>query len=333
MRVFIHLRGGDHLQLNLSLHHAILDGWSVASFQTELFTEYAKLRATREKTLFLKPLATAFKTMVAREKQALGSEEMRSFWKDYLAGHAGSSLSLPQPEGPIEPGSTCELAIPTALKEELTELAFRLRVPLRTVLLTAHVRVMSMLVGNTDVVTGVISHARPQERDGERILGLFLNTLPFRVNLGPGSWEDLVLKVFQTEMRVSPFQSYPYFQLFLENDRIPLVEAIFNYINFHVLDGLRDLSAVERLGMRAFEVTNFPLTTNVFHQDGKLWLELRFDSERLSRNQVERIGTNYLLVLQALAREPKADHQLCDCLSAEERRQVLYEWNDDRSGV
>ena len=27
---------------------------------------------------------------------------------------------------------------------------------------------------------------------------------------------------------------------------------------------------------------------------------------------------------------PKADHQLCDCLSAEERRQVLYEWNSTR---
>jgi len=46
---------------------------------------------------------------------------------------------------------------------------------------------------------------------------------------------------------------------------------------------------------------------------------------------VERIGTNYLLVLQALAREPKADHQLCDCLSTEERRQVLYEWNATRT--
>jgi amino acid adenylation domain-containing protein len=331
VRVFIHLRGADTLQQTLSFHHAILDGWSVASFQTELFTEYARLRATHEKTLFLKPLATAFKTMVAREKQALGSEEMRSFWRSYLAGDAGSSLSMPQAGGPIEPDGTCELAIPRRLKDELAEIAYQLRVPLRTVLLTAHARVMSTLVGNSDVVTGVLSHGRPQEQDGERILGLFLNTLPFRVTLGPGSWEDLILNVFETEMRVSPFRSYPYFQLFLENDRIPLVEAVFNYVNFHVYDRLRELGAVEMLGIRTFEATNFPLLINVIHQEEELWLALRFDPERLSRNQAEHIRTNYLSALQALAKGPKTAHQLCDCLSAEERQQVLHGWNATRT--
>ncbi|MDD1791503.1 condensation domain-containing protein, partial [Burkholderia gladioli] len=40
LRVFIHVRGADEIQYTLSFHHAILDGWSVASLNTELFAAY-----------------------------------------------------------------------------------------------------------------------------------------------------------------------------------------------------------------------------------------------------------------------------------------------------
>ena len=40
------------------------------------------------------------------------------------------------------------------------------------------------------MLTGVVSHGRPEAIDADRVLGLYLNTLPFRMKLSDGSWVD-----------------------------------------------------------------------------------------------------------------------------------------------
>ena len=98
--------------------------------------------------------------------------------------------SLPS-GGETDSSGSVEFAIPAALRGQLIELANALQVPIQTVLLAGHMRVISMLSGRQDVVTGLVSHTRPHERDGEKVLGLFLTTMPFRIDLRPGSWKEL----------------------------------------------------------------------------------------------------------------------------------------------
>ena len=54
--------------------------------------------------------------------------------------------------------------------------------PLKTVLVAAHQRVMSLLYGQTEVTSGLLCNGRPEGVDGEKVIGLFLNTLPLRVH-------------------------------------------------------------------------------------------------------------------------------------------------------
>ena len=51
------LRDGE-VQFTLSFHHAILDGWSVATLMNELFAEYAALRGGEPSRLGPPPRAT-----------------------------------------------------------------------------------------------------------------------------------------------------------------------------------------------------------------------------------------------------------------------------------
>ena len=78
----------------------------------------------------------------------------------------------------------------------LKELARTAGVPLKSVLLAAHLRALSVLTGSNDVLTGIVSHGRPETADSERVLGLFLNTLPFRRRLAGGTWLELVQETF-----------------------------------------------------------------------------------------------------------------------------------------
>jgi amino acid adenylation domain-containing protein len=328
LRIFIHHLGVDTLQYTLGFHHAILDGWSVASFQAELFIEYERQASSRDNApAALKPLNSSFKKAVERERLALQSENSKSFWQEFLAGHSSPSL----PPFPINGSPSLvrffELSLPSHLEKGLNAVAASLHVPLRTVLLTAHLRVVSLLSGTEDVVAGMVSHMRLEEVDGERVLGLFLNTLPFRQKLGAGMWEELIRTTFETELRLMPHRCYPYSQIFIDNDRVPIFETAFNFTNFHVYDAIQETGGIEVLDSSGFEATNFALTLNASNRGGNLACTLAFDPERFSLSQIERFAGYYQSVLESIATNPNALHQECSALSASERQRVLREWN------
>src|SRR6201999_2872459 len=95
----------------------------------------------------------------------------------------------------LPPGKNClrvPRTLPAALALALRNLARAEMTSLKSVFLAAHCRVMSLLGGARDVLTGLSSNGRPETLDGQSICGLFLNTLPLRVGVPGGTWIDLV---------------------------------------------------------------------------------------------------------------------------------------------
>jgi amino acid adenylation domain-containing protein len=327
LRVFVHYRGDDLLSYTVSFHHAILDGWSVASLQTELLTEYAKLRAEGGDNLKLAPLASSLKSAVNAERHALQSEEARTFWGNYLSGHFPTLLPSRQNNPGNATENNVEFVIESELRDKLAGVATSLNVPLRTILLAGHVRLASVLTDSDDVIIGMVANTRPAEKDGDKVLGLFLNTLPFRQRLDCGSWESLIKNTFQTELEVYPFRSFPYFELYFQNGRTPLFDMVFNYVNFHIYDKLDAIDAIDTLGGSVFEATNFPLTLNAITRGETSWIVWTFDENRLSLDQVQRISGYYLNILEEIAFDTDSAYVGKNHLSNAERQQVLQEWN------
>ena len=86
--------------------------------------------------------------------------------------------------GNVEPQPrTLKGDIPKSVAERLSALARALGVSIKLIALAAHIRVMNLISGQLDVVTGFVANGRIETEDGERVLGLFLNTLPFRIQL------------------------------------------------------------------------------------------------------------------------------------------------------
>ncbi|MCH7345980.1 amino acid adenylation domain-containing protein, partial [Pelomonas sp. CA6] len=339
LRVFVHGRGGDHLQLTLSFHHAILDGWSVASLVTELFQVYADLRAGRP--VNPAPLASRFRDAVAQERALLRSAPARAFWQTQLAGHTVGRLPPHDgtrrgegheggevDEDPASRSAAVPLSAETARR--LGALARALNLPLRALLLAAHLRVMSVFSGEEDVLTGVVSHARPATRDGDKVLGLFLNTLPLRLALAGGSWRSLIDASFRAEMALMPYRAYPYARIVQDNGRRPLFETAFNFVNFHVYGDLGRDASLEFLGGTAFEATNHALSVNAALQGDALQLSVQRDPARLSAAQARRIAEALGMALDAMARDPEQDYRAADLLSDPEREQLLRGWNRTR---
>ncbi|MET0264269.1 MAG: amino acid adenylation domain-containing protein, partial [Duganella sp.] len=324
LRIVVHLRSATSVQYNFSFHHAILDGWSVASFQTEMFNAYFAALAGAAPAAAA-PLRLTPKAAALGEQRALASSQQRAFWRDYLDGHVYSAL--PPAEEQVDCASMDRnrvARIRPQVVEALQALAAELAVPLRTVLLAAHLRVVAMLSGRHDVTTGLVSNVRPEAHDGDKVLGLFLNTLPLRQQLQPGSWKELIRATYANELAVIEHRDYPYFQLHVDNGRNAYYEIVFNFINFHVYDDLK--TAPQQGGYRqAFEATGFDLVANFACSANGIECELK--PGKLGGAQTERILGYYLAVLEAVAADPGASHHDRHFLGQAEVALLLQELN------
>ncbi|MEA5581859.1 amino acid adenylation domain-containing protein [Nodularia harveyana UHCC-0300] len=326
LRFYVHRRSGETFNLSFSFHHAILDGWSVASLLTELWQEYVNL---------LKPSPRPhldFRDFVALERAALESETTQQYWRSQLADVSitelprwpESSRTAVKEEVGIE-----EVAITAELSDGLKQLASQAGVPLKSVLLAAHLRVLNLLTNQGDVLTGLVANGRPENADGEKIIGLFLNTLPMRSHLGGGTWLELIQQVFQAEQGSLPHRRYPLSEIQRLCGGQPLFETAFNFVHFHVYQGILSLEESEVLDYQTFEQTNFTLVAH-FSLDlvsSQVNLALNYQTSQLCREQVTYYAGYYLNALTAMVAAPSALYQNQLLLSSPEQQQILQEWN------
>ncbi len=331
LRFHVHRRSAERFQFNFTEHHAILDGWSVAAMLTELFQTYLQLLKGEGDAAEPTPI-NIFRDYVAREQAALKSEENRRFWMEKLDGSTVTTLPR-RPASNDKPGPRVivfEVPVSTEVSAGLKELAREAAVPVKSVLLAAHLRVLSVLSGQTDVLTGMLTHGRPEEAEGVRGLGLYLNNTPFRQRLTGGSWLSLVRETFESERQAMPFRYYPMAQMQRDNGGRSLFDVAFNFTHFHVYESLQELSGVQVLGGTTFAETDLVLWAG-FSLDlatTRIRLSLQSEGRQIPAEQLEEIGAYYSRTLAAMARAPHASYERQNLLAEDERRRVLSEWND-----
>ncbi|MCA1565783.1 MAG: amino acid adenylation domain-containing protein [Acidobacteria bacterium] len=332
LRFHVHRRSDDTFQLSMTEHHAILDGWSVASALTELFQTYFSL-LNNNPDLVEPPRSGSFRDFVILERAALASEECRGYWREKLSESAAAILPRwPASDPPADAPSNHVIDVPISVEvsDALKQLARSQQIPLKNVLLAAHLRIMSLLSGQPDVVTGVVTHGRPEGREGERALGLFLNTVPFRQALRGGTWAELAKQTFETEREFMPYRYYQMAQIQRDQGGQPLFETVFNFTNFHVFQNLAELGDLEVLDASLFAQTNLTFWANfsMGASSPAVQLTLNAEASQLRREQMEAIGGYYARALEEMACNPRHDYAHCDLLSERERNQLLFEWND-----
>ncbi|MCP4568075.1 MAG: AMP-binding protein, partial [FCB group bacterium] len=177
VRFVIHHRGRDTFNLGISFHHAILDGWSVASMVTELFLEYRSLLT--QKTTPPLPVLWGFRDFIALERDTAESEECKDYWLRKLEDI--NILKIPRwPErfrsDSIDRIETESVSVSSGLSAGLKKLSKQAGVPIKSILLAAHMKVLSTLGGVADITSGLVLNGRLERSESEQTLGLFLNT-------------------------------------------------------------------------------------------------------------------------------------------------------------
>ena len=327
LRFHVHRRTEETFQFWLTHHHVILDGWSRASMFTELFGCYfGLLKGGWEKK---KKLSRRFREFIEAEMEVVKSEEARGFWAEQLRGMEIATVPWEKQRKPNVEKRTLMAPIEAETSEALSGWARQMGVSLKSVLLAAHVRVLSLISGQTDVVTGITSEGRMERGEGEQVLGLFLNSPPFRMTLRGGSWKDLVQQTAAQEAALLPYRRYPLAEIQRLAGRTSLFDVTFNFVHFHIYREIERVGGIEVLSGEPFGLTSFTLSAD-FNLDpvlSTLLLMLEYNSLLVTKEQIQSIGGYYQNVLKQMVRYPDARYEFTSLLSDSERQQLLVEWN------
>ncbi|WP_328940697.1 amino acid adenylation domain-containing protein [Streptomyces sp. NBC_00250] len=297
----------DSVELVLSFHHAILDGWSVATLVRELLQDYLHETGQDVEPVADGPLPSAAH-YVLDERRALASEAGRAFWRHKLAGAEPVQFDGFRPyEAPGSEGVFAHrVELPDGLGEALRRFTRERSVPIKSVLFAAHCLLLRLFGGTDDVVTGLVMHGRPELAGAERVTGLFLGTTPIRIGPGHRSWLDVVREAHLQEQEAHPHRHYPLSAVQEDLGGDTVIESAFNYVNPRVLSELLQNTGVELTDFRTYEETNFKLLVNavVDPADKRIWLRMDHDGRVFTRSQADRFGRVYLDLLRRIVERP-----------------------------
>ncbi|HEX6083721.1 MAG TPA: amino acid adenylation domain-containing protein [Thermoanaerobaculia bacterium] len=304
-----------------SFHHVLLDTPSVRMLLEELLALYDALRDGRDALLRARaPFRTFAEWLHARD---LGAAE--AFWRERLRGFTAPT---PLPSLPVESREThAEFTMdmwgglqPAALDglKPVSTLPVS-TLPVSTLLIAAWGALLARTSGESDVVFGVAESRRANTVAGaESMLGLFVNTIPVRVRLSDSDTAGALLERVQREQEEArPHEQAPLASIQRWSD---------------VRGGLFDsLLVIEEKSIDAelHERTSYPLTLTA-------WLDtktLRFawDPRRFDEATIRRMAGHLRMLLTAMPQSPDTPVLRLPMLTEEERRQLLYDWNDTRA--
>src|SRR5262249_9130607 len=157
-----------------------------------------------------------YRDYIALERASLKSDECRQYWGEKLREQEPGRLprvKKERGEGQARRVKRRLVRIGEEEFERLKKVAREAGGGIKSVLLSGHLKVLSRLVGEEGVVTGIVTNGRPETKDGERVVGLFLNTLPLSMRLKGGSWIELAREVFEAEREMMRYRRYPLIEI------------------------------------------------------------------------------------------------------------------------
>ncbi len=287
----------DRYRLILTVHHLLLDGWSMAVFFDELVAIYSAggvdpLPAPRPYRDYIGWLA------------AQDTDEAVAAWREYLAPLSAPTILADGERGEV--GSVIpqihEMALDRDDTARLTEWARRNGLTLNTVLQFAWAVLLGRLTDRREVAFGAVVSGRPQQLTGvESMVGLFINTVPVVAATAPDAGVVATCQALQRDTAAMRDLGY----LSLSTVQRAAATAVFDTLLVFENAPIGSASAgvttpdgVRFVPVTVESLTHYPLTIVSFPpRDGRLTVQLEAVSEALGELSVPDLGRRLLQLL------------------------------------
>ena len=192
---------------------------------------------------------------------------------------------------------------------------------------------LSRYSGQDDIVVGS-PIANRQEEQLEALIGFFVNSLVMRVRLRREmSFGELLSEVRQTALAAYEHQDVPFERLVEE---LSPERSLNTTPVFQVMFALQN-APMGRQQMKHLEVNpagggelrvRFDVEVHAFESGGEILVHWLYNRDLFDRWRIEQMARHYVQMLDAVVRDPGCAAGRVEMLSATERHQLLYGWND-----
>ncbi|BBB02295.1 putative non-ribosomal peptide synthetase [Actinacidiphila reveromycinica] len=322
----VRLAADDHL-LVFCVHHIATDGWSLGLLVTELDAFY---RADAEgRPDGLPDLPIQYADYAEWQRDTLTPEALADrydHWREVLAGlppRIALPTDRPRPAEPTFRGARVDFDLPAGTARGIRALARRHGATLHMALLAGWNALLHRYGAGSRIVVGTLLANRDNEQLAP-LMGLFVNTLPVRVDVDPDQpFTALLAAVRAASLDVQAHQDTPVDGLVhalgagqdagggrsgASHDGAggnPLFQVLFALQNFADqrlrLGGLD----VERVDDEE-ESTRFDLELHVWEHPEHLHGSLVFDTDLFDLATAERIAAHYRRLLDSAVLDPDA---------------------------
>jgi hypothetical protein len=296
------------------MHHIVFDGWSTAIFVKELSTLYQAFAKNLPSPLAGLPIQYA--DFAVWQRQWLNEDVLKpklDYWKQKLAG-TPPLLELPtdRPRPLVDSmqGDSETFQLSAEITEKLKNLSKRSGATLYMIVLAALVTLLFRYSSQEDIVIGSpIANRYPKET--EPLIGLFINTLVLRINLGEDpSFLELLTRVRQVTLEAYENHNVPFEKLVKELkikrdlSRNPLFQVWYTLQNTAV-EGLE----LTGLQVRSLEFENptaiFDLEFILEYMSEGIKGRLRYKTDLFEASTIVQMLKSFQTLLQSIVAEPE----------------------------
>ena len=326
--------------LLVCLHHIVFDGWSLSVLLRELKTLYRS--GVQGAAAALPPLPIQYADYAVWQRQWFQGrvlEDQLAYWRQRLADPTVQDLQTDRPRGEAQTyrGSQRVQRFSPELSGRLVTLGHREGTTLFMTLLAALEVLLHRHTGETDLLVGTPVAGRLRS-EAEGLIGVFLNTLVLRTDLGgdPPLCE-LLRRVRETALEAYAHQDLPFEKVLAElqpqrdASRTPYFQVFFNLLNFP--ERTVALPNLEMRLLRRPEVSaKFDLGLYVRERPTGLEIDWVYNADLFDAATVLRLERQYGELLSSMIDRVGERLSRLPLLPACEVQQLLVEWNDSATG-
>ena len=325
----LRLEPDDHA-VCLTLHHVVMDAWSLGILARELTTLYRAYSSGLPSPL--PELPVQYADFSEWQRQHMSGDvlaEHLDFWRSHLAG----DLKLVElPTGRERParlsyrGARLSLPVDEETSARVLALGRRSGATAFMMLLSAFAILLSRTTGQEDLVLGM-TLANRNRKELENLIGFFINTLPLRLDLsGSPRFLDLLRRVREVCLEAFAHQDLPLDKLIeaIRPDRSASESPLFR-ITFGVLNA--PLGAAEFPGLQASslgqgeETARFDLTVWVVETEQGFRVMWTYSTDLFEEAAIRRMHAHFEQILKSIAARPEAEIDALDMLTEPEQRE------------
>ncbi|MEH2199086.1 non-ribosomal peptide synthetase [Nostoc sp.] len=293
-RFVIFRKAKNLFEFFMSIHHAIIDGWSNVEFLKELFDLYSGFKKGEE--IIVAPAANVYQEFVALEKEIISSPEAVNFWKLYLNNYIYKplqplSVSLEQVDTVVE-----EYKFDSEIIADSRQFCRKLRISSKALFLSIYLDIIATVIKENMVCVGIISNGRTERlSDPFRALGLFWNIVPLCQQVIEDKGGQ-IKNVQQSLIDIESYIRYPLLKILSDQQKTELFFATFNFVHFHNDKNIFEHPGLKVNGKRSHDKFHFPLNYAVSMESltGNVSIYVEYDQIYFSRQQIRSMLQNYV---------------------------------------